>query len=80
MRKVNHYLGRKKTMIVGLITVLLSTLLFWYSFSLKINFGISMQLTIFIGAILLGIGITAAQITSGAFTSDLIGENTVRIF
>ncbi|CAF4585380.1 unnamed protein product [Rotaria sp. Silwood1] len=76
MRKVNQYLGRKKTMIVGLIAVLLSSLLFWHIFSLKINFGISMQFTILIGAILLGIGITTAQITSSAFTSDLIGQNT----
>ncbi|CAF2430069.1 unnamed protein product [Rotaria sp. Silwood2] len=76
MRKVNQYLGRKKTMIVGLMSVLLSSFLFWHIFSLKINFGISMQFTILIGAMLLGIGITTAQITSSAFTSDLIGQNT----
>ncbi|CAF3689025.1 unnamed protein product [Rotaria sordida] len=76
MRKVNQYLGRKKTMIVGLIAVLLSSFLFWYIFSLNINFGISIRFTILIGTILLGIGITTAQITSSALTSDLIGQNT----
>ncbi|CAM4748854.1 unnamed protein product [Rotaria magnacalcarata] len=76
MRKINQYLGRKKTMIVGLTAALLSSFLFWHIFSLKNNFGISMQFTILIAAILLGIGITTAQITSSAFTSDFIGENT----
>jgi MFS family permease len=78
MRTVNQYLGRKPTMIVGLSFVLLSSLIFWYIFSLKDSFGISIQFTIILGAILLGIGITTAQITSSAFTSDLIGQNTVR--
>ncbi len=78
MRTVNQYLGRKITMIVGLSAVLLSSFVFWYIFSLKEIFGISIQFTILLGAILLGIGITTAQITSSAFTSDLIGENTVR--
>ncbi|CAF4701710.1 unnamed protein product, partial [Rotaria socialis] len=78
MRKINKYLGRKKTMIVGLIAALVSSFLFWHIFSLKNNLGISMQFTILIAAILLGIGITTAQITSSAFTSDFIGENTVR--
>ncbi|CAF1084833.1 unnamed protein product [Adineta steineri] len=76
MRTINQYLGRKITMIVGLVTILLSSFLFWYIFSLKEIFGISMQITILCGAILLGIGITTAQITSSAFTSDLIGQNT----
>ncbi|CAM2711621.1 unnamed protein product [Rotaria socialis] len=76
MRKINKYLGRKKTMIVGLIAALVSSFLFWHIFSLKNNLGISMQFTILIAAILLGIGITTAQITSSAFTSDFIGENT----
>ena len=79
MRTVNQYLGRKSTMIVGLSFVLSSSILFWHIFSLKVLFGISMQFTVILGSILLGIGITTAQITSSAFTSDLIGENTVRI-
>ena len=37
-----------------------------------------MQLTIILAGILLGIGITTTQITSSAFTSDLIGQNTVK--
>jgi MFS family permease len=78
MRTVNQYLGRKPTMIVGLSSIFLSSILFWYIFSLKNIFGISIQFTIILGAILLGIGITTAQITSSAFTSDLIGQNTVR--
>jgi fucose permease len=80
MRTVNQHLGRKSTMIVGLSFVLLSAVLFWYIFSLKDLFGISIQFIIILGAILLGIGITTAQITSSAFTSDLIGQNTVRIY
>jgi fucose permease len=78
MRTVNQYLGRKATMIVGLSAVLLSSFLFWSIFSLKDIFGISIQFTILLGALLLGVGITTAQITSSAFTSDLIGQNTVR--
>lgn len=78
MRTVNQYLGRKPTMIVGLSCVLISSIFFWYIFFLKDNFGISMQFIIIIAGILLGIGITTAQITSSAFTSDLIGQNTVR--
>lgn len=78
MRTVNQYLGRKATMIVGLCFVLLSVVLFWYIFFLKDTLGISMQLTIILAGILLGIGITTTQITSSAFTSDLIGQNTVR--
>jgi len=80
MRTVNQYLGRKITMIVGLSFVLLSSVLFWYIFSLKDLFQIPIQFTIILAAILLGIGITTAQITSSAFTSDLIGQNTVRIY
>jgi fucose permease len=79
MRTVNQHLGRKSTMIVGLSFVLLSAILFWYIFSLKDLFGISIQFTVILGSIALGIGITTAQITSSAFTSDLIGQNTVRI-
>ncbi len=79
MRTVNQYLGRKSTMIVGLCFILLSSILFWYIFSFEDLFKISIQFTIILGAILLGIGITTAQITSSAFTSDLIGQNTVRI-
>ena len=79
MRTVNQYLGRKSTMIVGLCFVLLSVVLFWYIFFLKDTLEISMQLTIILAAISLGIGITTTQITSSAFTSDLIGQNTVRI-
>jgi len=78
MRTVNQYLGRKPTMIVGLISILLSSILFWYIFVLKDIFGISIQFILILGTILLGIGITTAQITSSAFTSDLIGQNTVR--
>ena len=77
MRAINQYLGRKKTMIIGLSAVLLSSLLFWYIFSLRIIFGLSIQFTVLLGATLLGIGITTAQITSSALTSDFIGENTV---
>ena len=80
MRTVNQYLGRKPTMIVGLSFVLLSSILFWYNLSLKITFGISMQLTVVLGAILLGVGVTTTQITSSAFTSDLIGQHTVKYF
>jgi MFS family permease len=79
MRTVNQYLGRKITMIVGLCFILLSAILFWYIFLLKEIFGISIQFVILLAAILLGIGITTAQITSSAFTSDLIGQNTVNI-
>lgn len=78
MRTVNQYLGRKSTMIVGLCFILLAVVLFWYIFFLNDTLGISMQLTIILAGILLGIGITTAQITSSAFTSDLIGQNTVR--
>ncbi|CAF0964482.1 unnamed protein product [Adineta ricciae] len=77
MRTVNQYLGRKVTMVVGLGAVLLSSFLFWYIFFLNEKFGISMHLIILLGTILLGVGITTAQITSSAFTSDLIGQNTV---
>ena len=77
MRTVNQYLGRKPTMILGLAAVLLASSLFWNIFSIEIIFGIPIQMTILFGTISLGIGITTAQITSSAFTSDLIGQNTV---
>ena len=77
MRTVNRHLGRKPTMVLGLIAVLFSSTLFWTVFTLKETFGVPMQWTIILGVILLGIGITTAQITSSAFTSDLIGSNTV---
>ncbi|UJR38059.1 hypothetical protein I4U23_030741 [Adineta vaga] len=76
MRTVNQYLGRKVTLLVGLTAILFAAFLFWYIFLLKETFGISMQFTIVLGTILLGIGITTAQITSSAFTSDFIGQNT----
>jgi len=76
MRTVNQYFGRKPTMILGLIAVLFASSLFWNIFSIEKLFSISIQMTIFFGTILLGIGITTAQITSSAFTSDLIGQNT----
>lgn len=78
MRTVNQYFGRKPTMILGLIAVLFASSLFWNIFSIEKLFSISIQMTIFFGTILLGIGITTSQITSSAFTSDLIGQNTVR--
>jgi fucose permease len=78
MRTVNQYLGRKATMIVGLSFVFLSSILFWNIFLLKESLAISMQFVILLAAILLGIGITTTQITSSAFTSDLIGQNTVK--
>jgi fucose permease len=78
MRTVNQYLGRKATMIVGLSFAFLSSILFWNIFLLKESLAISMQFVILLAAILLGIGITTTQITSSAFTSDLIGQNTVK--
>ena len=78
MRTVNQCLGRKSTMVLGLGAILFSSFLFWSVFYLQDAWGLPMQWTVIASAILLGIGITTAQITSSAFASDLIGRSTVR--
>ena len=65
-------------MVLGLGAILLSSFLLWNVFYLKDTWGLPMQWTVIASAIFLGIGITTAQITSSAFASDLIGQNTVR--
>jgi Na+/melibiose symporter-like transporter len=74
MRTINKRLGRKVTMIVGLVFVLASTILFWCIFQLKPL--IRVEVTLILGCILLGIGTSTTNICSFSLTSDLIGLNT----
>jgi Na+/melibiose symporter-like transporter len=74
MRAINKRLGRKITMLLGLVFVVSSTLLFWFIYDIK---NVTMiQVTLIIACILLGIGTSTTNICSFSLTSDLIGLNT----
>ncbi|CAF1443130.1 unnamed protein product [Adineta steineri] len=74
MRAINKHLGRKVTMILGLIFTLASTFLFWFIFELKPIMRV--EITLIIACVLLGIGTSTTNICSFSLTSDLIGLNT----
>lgn len=74
MRAINKRLGRKVTMIIGLIFVLASTILFWLIFELEHI--IKIEVTLTIACVLLGIGTSTTNICSFSLASDLIGLNT----
>lgn len=74
MRSINKHLGRKVTMVIGLVFVVASTVLFWCIFQLKHI--VRVEITLTIACVLLGIGISTTNICSFSLTSDLIGLNT----
>jgi Na+/melibiose symporter-like transporter len=74
MRAINKRLGRKTTMIIGLLFVLTSTCLFWFLVDFKGNH--RTELVLVCACILLGIGTSTTSICSFSLTSDLIGLNT----
>jgi Na+/melibiose symporter-like transporter len=74
MRAINKCLGRKLTIIIGLSFILASTSLFWFMIDLKDT--IRVEIALISACVLLGIGISTANICSFSLTSDLIGLNT----
>jgi Na+/melibiose symporter-like transporter len=74
MRAINKHLGRKITMILGLIFVIASTILFWFIFDLEAI--VRVEVTLIFACVLLGIGTSTTNICSFSLTSDLIGLNT----
>ncbi|CAF1271122.1 unnamed protein product [Rotaria magnacalcarata] len=74
MRAINKRLGRKVTMIIGIMFVLASTFLFWFIF--KLQHIVRVEVTLTIACVLLGIGTSTSNICSFSLTSDLIGLNT----
>lgn len=74
MRAINKRIGRKITMIVGLVFVLLSTILFWCIFVFEPV--IRIEVTLIFACVFLGIGTSTTNICSFSLTSDLIGLNT----
>ena len=74
MRAMNKRLGKKFTMILGLLFVLISTLLFWFIFQLEVL--VRVEVTLIFACVFLGIGTSTTNICSFSLTSDLIGLNT----
>ncbi|CAF1354299.1 unnamed protein product, partial [Didymodactylos carnosus] len=75
MRYVNKRIGRKPTLLFGLLVSFLTSFLFWFLFQFQ-QWGIPVPFTILLAAILLGIATTTTVVTSGALASDLIAHNT----
>ena len=74
MRAINKRLGRKPTLIIGLLFILSSTALFWFIYELKSN--LELEIALISACVLLGIGTSTTNICSFSLTSDLIGLNT----
>jgi len=74
MRPINKHLGRKVSMIIGLLFVVASTVLFWFIFDLEKI--VRVEVTLITACVLLGIGTSTTNICSFSLTSDLIGLNT----
>lgn len=74
MRFLNKKLGRKVTMLIGLGFVVISSILFWFIVDFQ-NLR-TVEATLILANILLGIGTTTTNICSFSLTSDLIGLNT----
>jgi MFS family permease len=74
MRIINKRLGRKPTIILGLVFILSSTVLFWFIYELKDKR--YLEISLISACVLLGIGTSTTSICSFSLTSDLIGLNT----
>lgn len=74
MRAINKRLGRKPTIILGLIFVVTSTVLFWFIYDIEETLYI--EIALIAACVLLGIGTSTTNICSFSLTSDLIGLNT----
>lgn len=74
MRPINKRLGRKISMLIGVVFVILSTIFFWFLYDIEnvTTIGVILMIT----CALLGIGTSATNICSFSLTSDLIGLNT----
>lgn len=74
MRSINKHLGRKKTMLLGIVFVIASTIFFWFLYDIENITAIAVVLMV--TCALLGIGTSTTNICSSSLTSDLIGINT----
>jgi len=74
MRIINKRLGRKPTLILGVLFILSSTVLFWFIYELKEK--LYLEIALISACVLLGIGTSTTSICSFSLTSDLIGLNT----
>jgi Na+/melibiose symporter-like transporter len=74
MRPINKHLGRKVSMLIGLVFVFVSTILFWFIFDLETIARV--EVTLIVACVLLGIGTSVTNVCSFSLTSDLIGLNT----
>ena len=74
MRAINKRLGRKITMLIGLVFVVSSTIFFWFLYGVTNTTSVAVLLLI--ACALLGIGTSTTNICSFSLTSDLIGINT----
>lgn len=74
MRAINKRMGRKLTMIIGLVFVISSSILFWFLY--QTDDVVQIEAMLIAACILLGIGTSTTNICSFSLTSDLIGLNT----
>ena len=74
MRIINKRLGRKSTLIIGILFILASTVLFWFIYHFEST--LELQIVLISACVLFGIGTSTTSICSSALTSDLIGLNT----
>jgi len=74
MRAINKRLGRKSTIILGLIFIVASSILYWFIYDIKEPLYI--EIALISACVLLGIGTSTTNICSFSLTSDLIGLNT----
>ena len=74
MRAINKRLGRKITMLLGIVFVIASTIFFWFLYD--IHNSTTAAVILLITCALLGIGTSTTNICSFSLTSDLIGLNT----
>lgn len=74
MRAINKRMGRKLTMIIGLVFVISSSILFWFLYQSQDV--VQIEAMLIAACILLGIGTSTTNICSFSLTSDLIGLNT----
>ena len=74
MRPINKRLGRKITILIGLVFVIASSVLFWFMPQSKDT--VIIEVMLIAACILLGIGTSVTNICSFSLTSDLIGLNT----
>jgi Na+/melibiose symporter-like transporter len=74
MRIINKRIGRKWTLMIGILFILASTVLYWFIYQFQSK--LELEIMLILACVLFGIGTSTTSICSSALTSDLIGLNT----